>query len=80
MSCGAPSPAIDHSKRRTSDMNEPPRENMILRTVYLDREVDELLRRQAASRDISKGERIRQLIARGLEAEAQTSGPSSRER
>lgn len=65
------------SKRATlvtgvREMKEPPRENMVLRTFYLDREVDNLLRRQAASRDISKGERIRQLIACGLAVEAQT--------
>lgn len=58
-------------------MKEPPRDNMVLRTVYLDRELDELIRRQAASRCISKGERIRQLIEHGLEAEAQTPESSS---
>jgi hypothetical protein len=41
-------------------------ENMVLRTVYLPPELDEALRRQAFHSRRSKGDLIREYVARGL--------------
>ncbi|PZR32219.1 ribbon-helix-helix protein, CopG family [Caulobacter segnis] len=42
-------------------------DNMVLRTIYLPLAVDRRLREIAFTRDISKGELIRELIIKGLE-------------
>jgi predicted DNA-binding protein len=48
-------------------MATAPPDNMVLRTIYLPLQIDRRLREIAFSRNISKGELIRELIANGLE-------------
>ncbi len=43
-------------------------ENMVLRTVYLPRELDDHLRSVAFTNEVSKGNLMRELISEGLQA------------
>ena len=43
-------------------------ENLVLRTVYIDPEVDDQLRRQAVDQHVSKAELFRRYLAKGVKA------------
>jgi len=49
-------------------------ENMVLRTIYLPKELDQTLKTAAIRGERSKGDVIRELIAAGLQALSQQSG------